>query len=148
MSKEWIEVAAQIGGKDAFLVVQPHIRHLKEAFASVVDPVSERVQQLTYILRVDDNVRVWNLPLVSNIDLSIKEGYVSVDIAVPASEWKKSAVDLADYIMGAFTAGLHSVLIALKQAGVAINAERLKTNLLYALNSYHGKISARANQQP
>jgi hypothetical protein len=72
MKKEWIEVAAQIGGKDAFLVLQPHIRCVKKAFASVVRPISHEVEQLTFILRVDGEVRVWNLPAVSNLDLSLK----------------------------------------------------------------------------
>lgn len=140
MKKEWIEVAAQIGGKDAFLVMQPHIKYLKQAFASVVDPISNQVQQLTYILRVDGNVRVWNLPSVSNIDLSLKDGYISVDIAVPFHEWKKEAGIFADYIRHAFTDGMQQSLLVLKQAGIAIDEDDLSKKLGNALNMYQRSV--------
>lgn len=141
MKKEWIEVAAQIGGKDAFLVMQPHIKYLKQAFASVVDPISDQVQQLTYILRVDGNVRVWNLPSISNIDMSLKDSYISVDIAVPLHEWKKAGGDLADYISHAFTDGMHQSVLVLKQAGVGIDAGDLARKLNDALNVYQRSVA-------
>jgi len=142
MKKEWIEVAAQMGGKDAFLVMQPHVKYLKQAFASVVDPISDQVQQLTYILRVDGNVRVWNLPFVSNIDMSLKDSYISVDIAVPLHEWKKAGGDLADYISHAFREGMQQSLLVLKQAGVAIDADELARKLNDALNVYQRSVTA------
>jgi hypothetical protein len=86
--------SAQFAGKDAAQVVLPHFQALKRA-ALGIDLEGFPFPKLSFILRVDGEVRSFGLEGAANVDVDKAGAYVSVDIGITITD-RARLCDLGD----------------------------------------------------
>ena len=88
MDRAVITLGADVGGPDAFVGTNSHIRELRELLArECKGPYSEAIKEIALVLRVDGSVQSWRKLGVANVRLQVKRSYATADIFVPTKVW-------------------------------------------------------------
>ncbi|GAA5525735.1 hypothetical protein Maes01_02307 [Microbulbifer aestuariivivens] len=96
----------------------------------------DQIDEFCFILRVDGEISQWEFEGCENIDVDLKERYVSIDIGVPKEMWQSQDEDaIRAYLVGCMQDGLQMMVRALEEKNIQVNTQ-IFTELSSLLSEY------------
>lgn len=87
-TKAFVTLGADIGGKDAYNVLNEHILTLRKLLAEMCNgPYGSSIKEIALALRVDGCVQAWEKCGVEGVALQGKKAYAIADVYVPRHIW-------------------------------------------------------------
>ena len=131
MATSLIDFSAQFGGLDAADLVLPYFKALKKACQNIeVDDFP--FQNLTFILRVDGEIRSFNFSGLERIKRSRSKEYISVDLGIMQKDYGRVSEVISESILSSIK--LFSNFFEKKKLNH--NPEALKYCILELISKY------------
>ena len=88
MSRAFITLGADVGGKDAHDATHAHILAFRRLLADVCrGPYGETIKEIALVLRVDGSIQSWGKRGVEGVAMQKKRTFATADIYIPRDVW-------------------------------------------------------------
>jgi hypothetical protein len=129
--KDFLTLGADIGGKDAFGVINPHVLALRALLRQGASGLScDPIREIALVLRVDGSVQAWGKRGVENISLLKKKTFVTADIFVPIDVWSKDeSISIRQFLFDQVAHAIRLIVEYVNRQGVALEGSALEEAL-------------------
>lgn len=131
MHSDFVTLGADIGGKDAFSVINQHVLVLRSLLRQEYSRISKNsLKEIALVLRVDGSVQAWGKSGVDNISFHKKKAYVTADIFVPVHAWSTSdATSVRRFLIDQVACAIRLIVESANQQGIILDRISLENAL-------------------
>ena len=131
-------LGADVGGKDAFTVTNPHILDFRRILKEICSgEYSDTIKEFALVLRFDGEVQTWGESGVKHVSLSKKNSFVTADVFMPRNVWEGgNSTKIRTFLAEQVRRAIIEIGCLAKAKNIRVNEEQLASDINMAVTMY------------